>query len=99
MAYEYDPITGRNTAERKDFVRTGRSGGAPWLLAAAIVAALVALLWIFGGTADQTPAVAPAGDVAPMGTAPGMEGGTAPAIDGGTAPGGATAPAPAAPVE
>ncbi len=100
MAYEHDPITGRSTAERQDFIRTkGSSGAAPWLLAAAVVAALVALLWFFGGTADQTPATAPGvapttgSEVAPMGTAPAIGDGTAPAT------GGEIAPAPAAPLD
>ena len=97
MAYEYDPITGRNTAERLDYNRSkGGSAATPWLVAAGIVAALVVLLWIFGGGADQTPALAPGGEVAPMGTAPAD--GTAPATGGALAPAQPDA-APVAPVD
>lgn len=104
MAYEHDPITGRTTAERHDTVRpTGSRSPTPWLVAAAVVVALIALLWIFGGTGQQTPATtgAPAttGEVAPTGTAPAGGAdpatGTAPATGGGVAP---AEPAPAAPV-
>lgn len=100
MAYEHDPVTGRNMADRQDriHVENKNRSSTPWILAAAVVAALVLLLWFFGGTGTQQPVNQPGaapttgGEVAPMGAAPGADG-TAPAVDGGTAPGGATAPA------
>lgn len=107
MAYEYDPITGRNMPDRNDPARVRASSSAtPWLLAAAVVAALVALLWIFGGTGNETQGTAPAGapatggEVAPMGTAPAIGGDAAPATGGELAPAQPdAAPAPAAPVD
>lgn len=104
MAYEYDPITGRNTVEPNDPARVkGSSSATPWLLAAAVVAALVLLLWIFGGTGTDgtAPVGAPAGgEVAPMGTAPAVGGDTAPATGGELAPAQPdAAPAPAAPLD
>ncbi len=104
MAYEYDPFTGRNAPGPENKVRpAGKS--TPWLLLAGVVVAILALLFIFGGTGDQTPATtgAPAtgGEVAPMGTAPATAGtGTAPATGGELAPAQPdAAPAPAAPID
>jgi len=105
MAYEYDPITGRNMAERNDHLRAkGSSTATPWLLAAAAVVAIIALLWIFGsgGSETQTPpafGTIPNDEVAPMGTAPAVDG-ASPEAGGALAPAQPdAAPAPAAPLD
>ena|SRR5690554_4414141 len=81
MAYEHDTITGRSAAEREarihTEIRTDRSAATPWIVAAAVIVALVALIWIFGGTANQQPvnagggAPVTSGEVAPPGATPG----------------------------
>ncbi|KPQ07892.1 MAG: hypothetical protein HLUCCA12_02165 [Rhodobacteraceae bacterium HLUCCA12] len=56
MAYEYDPITGRNMAdreaERHPGIRAG-AGSTPWLILAGAVVAILALLFAFGGPTEE----------------------------------------------
>ena len=104
MAYEHDTITGRGAPEREarmhTEIRTDRSAATPWIVAAAVIVALVALIWMFGGTANKQPvnagggAPATSGEVAPQGATPGA---VPPAAE--TAPATDPAPAPVAPLD
>lgn len=91
MAYENEHL---NDRQRHDaYRRYEESGYAPWLVLAAVVVGLVALIWMFGGTPANDPGLAPridssvpAPQVTPEPAAP-------------VIPGAETAPAPVLPVD